>query len=384
MKRIILTAVLFLFAAACHGADEIAAGLQQAQTARTNALKKASQDLLDEFDKAIKTVAATGDLEATKKIVNEKAEFLQGTEPHTAALVTAADAYRMERKIADLSLMRAFDSAIESYTKQVKITEATAIQTEREKLVASENKYLIAAKGKEESQTSQFEVSLAFDQDEGKIRLTTGDIPKEATLQLEITSPVGKITETAASIRTNRKLALCTSPQVEVTFEVRKSAAGHAILKITPWFGNKTSGIPCNLDRMQRLLADLPGKIQSAQNGIASTAETIKSQEHDLEAYSNGGWLKNGQHYSPPSKAPGVSPGALVAQQTTIQTMKSHLSMLRGKQTTLARAADRYAAQLNELPGDIEVVTKLVGTKVRYRIYYVADGKEITVPVTKD
>jgi hypothetical protein len=377
VKLLLAIAVSCLVAADVRGTDDsIGTAVEAAKATRTESLKKADADLQADFDKAIKTVAATGDLDATKKLVNEKEAFKHGTCPQTPSLAAAVNAYRTARKGADEKLLRTYDQAIKQYTQQLRIQEGTATQEAKRELLVDEKEFL----GAEPKSGTAREITLAFDQDENRIELATGDVPKEAELQIEITNPADKLAESKAKIRTNQKLLFSKEPQIEVLLEIRKSKPGNALIKVTPWLGNHTQGLPCNLSRLQQMVADLPGRIEAAQNGLANASDALKTQQHDLGVWTNGGYFTGDpKYYTPPSASPGVAPSRLLAQQSSIRQLKSHMDSLAAKQRVLAHAADRYTAQLNELPADIQLVQTLVGTNIQYRVYYAADGKEITI-----
>jgi hypothetical protein len=212
-------------------------------------------------------------------------------------------------------------------------------------------------------------VTLAFDQDDVRIQVEVGDIPKDAQLQIEIIEPAKKVVESKAKVKTSQHLIFNESPRIEVVIEVLKIKPGVCLVKISAWLGNRTQGIPCNLTRMQQMSSNLPGQIQDAQAALESARNDLAAWQSLLDRLLS-------EVHGPP----GADPGGQIQQQVAIREAKAKLTAIRGRVKALSHEIDRWTAQLNELPGDIQLVRSLVGTTIRYRLFYVAnDGSEVEV-----
>jgi hypothetical protein len=211
-------------------------------------------------------------------------------------------------------------------------------------------------------------IDLTFDQDETRIQIPIGDIPKDAQLQIAVIEPAEKIVESKAKIRTFERVLLNDEPRIEISLEVTRSKPGYASVKLVPWLGTRGKGIPCNLARMQQMTNNLPGQIQNAQ-------ATIEGVSNDLATWD--GHLRSllSENHGPP----GADPGGQAQQQVGIREARAKLTALRGRQRVLGQSIDKWTAQVAELPNDIQIVNSLVGTTIKYRLFYVADSKEIEV-----
>jgi hypothetical protein len=211
-------------------------------------------------------------------------------------------------------------------------------------------------------------IDLTFDQDETRIQIPIGDIPKESQLQIAVIEPAEKIVESKAKIRTIEHVLLNDEPRIEISLEVTRSKPGYASVKVTPWLGTRGKGIPCNLMRMQQMTNNLPGQIQNAQATIEGVSSDLATWDGHLRSLLS-------ENHGPP----GADPGGQAQQQVGIREAKAKLTALRGRQRTLGQSIDKWTAQVAELPNDIQIVKSLVGTTIKYRLFYVADGKEIEV-----
>ena len=211
---------------------------------------------------------------------------------------------------------------------------------------------------------------LNFDQDEIRIQIPTEPIPGEAEVQLEILDPKEKLVESKAKVRTSQRLLLNAEPRIEVTFEAKKIKPDLCLLKITPWIGNQVKGIQCNLSRLQKLQANLPGQIEGTQAAFESASSDAAAWDSHLQS------LLNENH-----GAPGVDPSGQIQQQVAIREARAKLTALQGRRAALGRTIDKWTAQVNELPSDIQLVTGFVGTTVRYRMFYSQGEKEIQIRV---
>jgi hypothetical protein len=211
-------------------------------------------------------------------------------------------------------------------------------------------------------------INLTFDQDATRIQIPVGDIPKDAQLQIALIDPADKIVESKAKIRTTEHLLLNDEPRIEISLEVTKNKPGYGSVKVTPWLGNRVKGIPCNLTRLQQMANNLPGQIQDAQAAIEGVSSDLATWDEHLRS------LLNESHGPPGADAAGQ-----IQQQVAIREAKAKLTALRGRQGALGRSIDRWTAQVAELPNDIQIVKSLVGTTIKYRLFYVADGKEVEV-----
>jgi hypothetical protein len=230
--------------------------------------------------------------------------------------------------------------------------------------------------------TALREFTLLFDQDETRQELPVlGEIPKEVQLQIEVFIP--NPVESKAKIKTAQKLVFGDAYPFEVSLEVWKNTQGKVFLKVTPWIGNKVNGLPCNLNRLNDILQQLPGRIQDATTRINEIDASAQSVSHDLDVWINGGYFVSGTQYTPPSSNPIGGPASkarLVEQQTAIIQCKNYLQQMAGKRSTLVRVLERSQAQAESLPQEIQEITKIKGTKVKYRVYYLTGGKEINIP----
>ncbi len=211
-------------------------------------------------------------------------------------------------------------------------------------------------------------ITLKFDKDEIRVQIPIGDVPKESQLELVVLEPAEKVVESKATIKSTQRLLLNKEPRIEVAFEVAKSKPGYCVLKITPWLGNRVKGIPCNLTRMQQMSDNLPGQIQNAQATLDSVNNDIAAWQSHLQSLLN-------ENHGPP----GADPTGQIQQQVAIREAKAKLTGLSGRQSGLGRSIDRWTAQVAELPNDMQLVSSLVGTSVRYRIYFVANGQQVEV-----
>lgn len=112
--------------------DAVAVELNQARETHRISISAAEETFLKAVDEEFKTVAAKGDLERTKTLLAEKEAFQAGTGPVThLGLLSEINRYLAQLRTADRALSRAYDSAVENYTKQLKIDEATAVRDEQ-------------------------------------------------------------------------------------------------------------------------------------------------------------------------------------------------------------------------------------------------------------
>jgi hypothetical protein len=109
--------------------------LKAASAAHAEATKAAESDLLQAIDGHIKTIAQTGDLEAVKQLMAQKQRFQSSGEPPAAEpLADAVAAYHQSMLDAEQKLLDAYQNAVATYTKQLKIDQAEAAQAKAEAL----------------------------------------------------------------------------------------------------------------------------------------------------------------------------------------------------------------------------------------------------------
>jgi hypothetical protein len=116
--------------------DPVKDQLQQARDARTQAREKAKSALVQGIDAQIKSAGAAGDLDTLKILTNQKDAFTTaGALPTLPALKDATAEYSAAIRKADGSLVAAYETAIEAYTKDSNADEASRLRKERRALL---------------------------------------------------------------------------------------------------------------------------------------------------------------------------------------------------------------------------------------------------------
>lgn len=139
---LVLSAVFGIQLSRADSGDSVIAGLDRAKAVHADELKKAESTLLDALDAAIKKIASTGNLDATKAVADEKDAFQKdGKLPRSATMAGAVADYLRTRETEDKKLSAAYDEVIASYTKQLKLSEASAVKDEETRFQAAEERF---------------------------------------------------------------------------------------------------------------------------------------------------------------------------------------------------------------------------------------------------
>lgn len=139
-----LFAVWLLATATLIYADEesVAATLKEARDAHRDAVSTAEGAFLELISAELKKITASGDLEETKALLAERAAFEAGTGPVTRpGLLAEIRRYLTTLQAADNALTRAYEEAVEAYTKELKLEAATAVRDEQKKFDAWRKRY---------------------------------------------------------------------------------------------------------------------------------------------------------------------------------------------------------------------------------------------------
>jgi hypothetical protein len=118
--------------------DPIRKELDAAKNDYQYASAEAKLSLLTAVDDKIKVLAATGNLDATKALTDEKQALeTDGKLPTSKAMVPAVTKFSRSTEQARSVLSRAYDKAIKSYTKELRLKDAEALRKEMAGIISS-------------------------------------------------------------------------------------------------------------------------------------------------------------------------------------------------------------------------------------------------------
>lgn len=141
-------------------ADEIGDRLTAAKAERSKSIESESATLRAVFDDAVKTMAATGNLNDTKDLIAQKEAYQSaGTLPSASTLKAGVEKYIVGRRAASAKLVRAYREAVSEYTKKLEIDKATAVQNAMEAFIAEEKTFFSTVSGgaaKDDKQQKSF------------------------------------------------------------------------------------------------------------------------------------------------------------------------------------------------------------------------------------
>ena len=116
--------------------DPVKADLDAAKAAHTQAVGKASDELLAAIDGQVKTLTTAGNADAAKALANEKTAFIAaGTLPQAPLLKDAVAQYRQATTAADSDLANAYGTAIVGFDKESQIDQAAQARRDRATLL---------------------------------------------------------------------------------------------------------------------------------------------------------------------------------------------------------------------------------------------------------
>jgi hypothetical protein len=188
----ICTAFVFIFAAgpllAQAQEDPVKTTLAAAKKKHSEVVAAAKLALIKAFDERIKEAASAADLPAVKELIADKEEFqAAGSVPAHPKLTEDVVRYVGGRRAAASELYKAYQGGIRSYTTELKIDKAIALETELRDFVSAEQNAILI--GKVPSLTGHKptvklkgtkENFAAFYNDYGKMMETIADQPTTA------------------------------------------------------------------------------------------------------------------------------------------------------------------------------------------------------------
>lgn len=136
--RILAIAILFPLASFAADEDKIAKELEAARTSYAKQIEDSQKKFLASIETEIKNAAKSGSLDAVKALQQEKAAIEADFEHDSKAtrLRPAVTRYKAEIKTAKDKLKASLTKGVMAYTKELKISEAEAIDAELKALVA--------------------------------------------------------------------------------------------------------------------------------------------------------------------------------------------------------------------------------------------------------